>query len=94
MNHQFCVGWPLDHDTHVAKSAHGRKAILACQETADLGNPFGDAAEHNGAVRHGLVARHGYYGITDGRWLNQVVHLGIASRRLIDRVGIGTQDPK
>ena len=46
----------LDLHAQRAHRAHRRKTVFAFEETANFGDAFGDAAEHERAMRDGLVA--------------------------------------
>ena len=49
---------PLDLHAHRPKDIHGGDGVCTLQETGDMGRAFGDGAEHDRAVRDGLVSRH------------------------------------
>ena len=56
---RYPSGTVMDNlNAHRLKGAHGGKTILAFEKTADLGRSLCQRAEHNRAVRNGLVARH------------------------------------
>ncbi|MNR00529.1 hypothetical protein D3C85_1163030 [compost metagenome] len=47
----------FDDHAHVAKGLQGSQGVFALEEAFDLGSAFGQRAEHDRAVRDGLVAR-------------------------------------
>ncbi len=49
---------PVDRHPHVPKRPQGRQAILALQESGDLGHSVGDCAQHSGPVRDRFVPGH------------------------------------
>jgi hypothetical protein len=56
LHHHFARRGARDLHTQRTQCAERREAVLAVEESADAGLPLRDAAEHQGAVRHGLVA--------------------------------------
>ena len=48
----------LDANAHRAKCRSGGKGVLAFQESGNPRHAIGQCAQHDGAMRNGLVARH------------------------------------
>src|SRR6185312_8599505 len=60
VHHALAVGRRVDAHAELLQHGGGGAGVLAFEETADMRHPVGQRAEHQRAVRDGLVARHAH----------------------------------